>query len=83
MGRIMGVQLDGEFDLYASRRRLRAWPGGGGGWARSWTGNLLSTSLSADFGPGPVAAAEGPKSHGGGGGAAEGRAAASHCRLRA
>ena len=25
-----GAQLDGEFAFYASRRRLRAWPGGGG-----------------------------------------------------
>ena len=29
-------QLDGEFAFYASRRRLRAWLGGGGGGARSW-----------------------------------------------
>ena len=49
----------GEFALYASRRRLRAWPGGGSGGARSWTGSLLCTLLGADFGPGPEGAAEG------------------------
>ena len=26
-----GMQLDGKFSLYASRRRLRGWSGGGGG----------------------------------------------------
>ena len=40
-----GEQLDGEFALYASEsrrrlRQLRAWPGGGGGGARSWTENF-------------------------------------------
>ena len=34
MGRRRGAQLDGEFAVYASRRRLRASPGGGGGGAR-------------------------------------------------
>ena len=29
-GRRRGAQLDEEFAFYASRRRLRAWPGGGG-----------------------------------------------------
>ena len=29
-----GVQLDGEFAVRASRRRFRAWPGGGGGGVR-------------------------------------------------
>ena len=36
-----GAQLDGnvgKIALYASRPRLRAWPGGGGGGVRSWTG---------------------------------------------
>ena len=46
-----------RFALYASRRRLRAWPGGGG--AHKWTDIFLSTPLAADFGPGPEAAAEG------------------------
>ena len=46
--------------LYASRRRLWAWPGGGGGRAHSWSGSLLSTPLAADSGPGPEAAEEGP-----------------------
>ena len=36
-------------DIYASRRRLRAWHGGGGGGALSWTGGLFSTPLAADF----------------------------------
>ena len=34
-------------------RRLLAWPGGGGGGARSWTGSLPSTPLAADFEPRP------------------------------
>ena len=59
MGRRRDAQLDGEFALYASRRRLRALPGGGSGGLRSWMGSLLSTPLAADFGPGPEAAAEG------------------------
>ena len=54
-----GAQLDGEFAFYGSRRRLRALPGGGGGGVRSCMGSLLTTSLAADFGPGPEAAAEG------------------------
>ena len=45
--------------LYASRRQLRAWPGGGSGGGRSWMGKLLRTPLAADFGPGPKATAEG------------------------
>ena len=45
--------------LYASSRRLRAWPGGGGGGERSRTGSLLSMPLAADFEPGPEGAAEG------------------------
>ena len=47
-----------SFAFYASRRRLRAWPAGGSGGARSLTGSLLSTPLAADFGPGPEAMAE-------------------------
>ena len=47
------AQLDWEFDFYASRRQRRAWPGGGGGQGRSWTGNSLCSPLAADFGPGP------------------------------
>ena len=35
-----GAQLDGEFAFNASRHQLRAWPGWGGGGARSWTGRL-------------------------------------------
>ena len=37
-----GAQLDGEFAFYVSCQccRLRAWPGGGGGGAVSWTGSL-------------------------------------------
>ena len=54
-----GVQLDGAFASYASRPRLRAWPGGGGGGVRSWTESFLSTPLAANFGPGPEGAAEG------------------------
>ena len=54
-----GTQLDVEFALYASRRRLRAWPGGGGGGRRSWTGSLLSMPPAADFGPGLEEAAVG------------------------
>ena len=50
-----GAQLDREFALYASHRRLWALPGG----VCSWTGRLLSTPLAANFGPGPEAAAEG------------------------
>ena len=53
------AQLDGEFAFYASRRRLRAWPGGDGRGALSWTGGLLSTPLAAVFGPGPQGAADG------------------------
>ena len=56
-GRRGGAQLDGEFAFYASRRRLRACPGGGG--PHNWTEILLSTPLAADFGPGPEEAAEG------------------------
>ena len=46
-GRQRSDQLDGEFAfrVYASRRRLRAWPGGGGGGGRSWSGSLLSTPV--------------------------------------
>ena len=46
-GRRRGGQpeLDGESAFYASRRRLRAWPGGGGG-VRSWTGNSFARRLS-------------------------------------
>ena len=43
--------------MYASSSLLRAWPGGGSGGARSWTGSLLCTPLAANFGPGPEAAA--------------------------
>ena len=59
-----GAQLDGEFAFYASRHRLRAWPGaspevgGGGVCSLSWTGSLLSTPLAADFGPGAEGAVE-------------------------
>ena len=54
-----GAQLDGDIQVSFnfSRRRLRAWPGGGDGGARSWTGNSLSTPLATDFGPGPDGAA--------------------------
>ena len=38
--------------LHTSRRRLWAWPGGGGGGVHSWTGYLLRTPFAADFGPG-------------------------------
>ena len=38
---------------------FRAWPGGGSGGARSWTGSLQSTPLAADFGPRPDGAVEG------------------------
>ena len=48
------AQLDGEFAFYASRRRLRARPGGGGR-----TGSLLSTPPAVDFGPGSEGAAAG------------------------
>ena len=47
-----GSALDGEFALYAFRRELMAWPGGGGRGLHSWTGILPSTPLAADFGPG-------------------------------
>ena len=43
-GRRRGAQLDGEFTFYASRRRLRAWPGGRCGGAHSWTEIFLSGS---------------------------------------
>ena len=56
--------MDGEFVFYASRSRLRAWYGGGGRGALSWTGSLLSTPLAADFGPGMEAAAEGAQVEG-------------------
>ena len=52
-----GAQLDGEFAFYASRRRLRAWPGGGG--PHSWTEIFLSTPLAAVFGIGPAAGRRG------------------------
>ena len=52
-----GAQLDGAFAFYASRRRLRAWPGGGG--QHSWTEIFLSTPLAAVFGTGPVAGRRG------------------------
>ena len=35
-----GAELHGEFAHYVSRRRLRAWPGGGSGGERSWTVSL-------------------------------------------
>ena len=47
---------------FAFRRRLRAWPGegvGGAPTAAQLDGELLSTPLAADFGPGPEASAEG------------------------
>ena len=47
-----GSALDGEFALYAFRRELMAWPGGGGRGLHSWTGILPSTPLAADFWPG-------------------------------
>ena len=50
---------DGEFAFYASRRRLRAWLGGGGCGARSWVQIFLSTPRAADFGPRPEGAVEG------------------------
>ena len=53
-GRRTGTQLDGEFALHASRRRLRAWPGGGGR-----TESLLSTPPAVVFGPGSEGAAAG------------------------
>ena len=53
-GRRTGAQLDGEFALHASRRRLRAWPGGGGR-----TESLLSTPPAVVFGPGSEGAAAG------------------------
>ena len=40
------AQLDGEFASYASRRRLRAGPGGG---AHSWTETFLSTRANAQM----------------------------------
>ena len=52
-----GAQLDGEFAFYASRRRLRAWPGGGG--PHSWTEIFLSTPLTAVSGIGPAAGRRG------------------------
>ena len=58
-GRREGAQPEGEFALHASRCLLRAWPGGGSGGVRSWTGYLLCTPFATDFGPGPEAAAEG------------------------
>ena len=48
-----------DISCHSSRRQLRAWPGGGVGGVRSWTGNLLSTPLASNFGPGQEAAAEG------------------------
>ena len=53
-----GAQLDGEFASYASRRRLMAWLGGGGGGVRSWTLSSLSTPLAAYFRPGPQGGAQ-------------------------
>ena len=56
------AELNKEFAIYASHRRLQAWPGDGGRGGRrprSWTGSLLFTQLAADFGPGPDAAEEG------------------------
>ena len=44
-----------RFALCASRRQLRAWPGGDVGGVRSWTGSSLSTPLAANFRPGPEA----------------------------
>ena len=45
--------------LHPSCCRLQAWPGGGGGGERSWTGSWLTAPRAADFGPFPEAAAEG------------------------
>ena len=42
-----------RFALYASRRRLRAWPGGGGGGARSWTRSLLFYASRRQLRPWP------------------------------
>ena len=53
-----GCAVNGEFAFYASCRRLRAWPGGGGWRVRSWKGSSLPTPLASDFGPGPEGAAE-------------------------
>ena len=50
-GRRRGAQLDGEFALHASRHRLRAWPGVGGGGALSWTGSLLLRLSPSTSGP--------------------------------
>ena len=44
---------DREFAFYASCRRHRAWPGGGGSGARSWPEIFLSMPHTADLGPGP------------------------------
>ena len=49
-----GAKLDGEFAFYASRRRLRAWPGGGG--PHSWT---EISPLAAVFGTGSAAGRRG------------------------
>ena len=55
-----GAQLDAEFAFYASRRRLLAGPGdGGGGGALSWNESSLSAPLAADFGSGPEVATGG------------------------
>ena len=56
-----GCSAGRELAVYASRRQLRAWPGGGSGGAGvlSWKGALLSTPLAPNFGPGPEAAVEG------------------------
>ena len=56
-----GAQLDGEFSTPLIANFGAAGPEGTGG-ARtqgSWTGNLLSTPLATDFGPGPEGAGEG------------------------
>ena len=67
LGHVLEEAVEGPFSeregrgsvSYASCRRLRAWPGGGVGGAHSWTGNLIPTPLSADFGPGQERTVEG------------------------
>ena len=58
-GAAAGCAAGQEIALYASRRRLRARPGWGGGGPRSWTQMFLSTPLAADFRPRSDGAAEG------------------------